>query len=205
MTGWRDSIATALVAALVVPALAGCTLLSPAHGEASKEMLTKLPAALPQRETHAATLLVLPPETESVFDSIQMAYTIQPYQVAYYAQHEWGATPSQMLQPLLVNALENTRYFRAVLTPPYSGPYSYSLRTQILELTQDFSAEPATVHFSVRLQLGDGASGQVIATREISLREPMQYRTPRAGVDAANDAVAKALQETAGFVLENMP
>jgi cholesterol transport system auxiliary component len=107
-----------------------------------------------------------------------------------------------MLQPLLVRTLQNTHYFRAVLTPPYSGRYTYSLRTEILELMQDFTSEPATLQLSLRVRLSNDTANRIIATKEISLREPMQQKTPYAGVMAANDATAKALQKVTEFVLE---
>jgi cholesterol transport system auxiliary component len=191
-----------IVVALSVPTASSCALLSPAKIETKKQVLNKIPPALPQQETRAITLLVFPPETKPIYDTTQMAYTIRPYQVAYFSRHEWSETPSRMLQPLLVRTLQNTHYFRAVLTPPYSGRYTYSLRTEILELTQDFTSEPATLQLSLRLQLSNDAANRVIATKEISLREPMQQRTPYAGVVAANDATAKALQKVAEFVLE---
>lgn len=203
MTAWRRAMLRTVASTLAVAAVAGCTLLSPANNATSKAMLSKLPPVLPQRETHAATLLVLPVETRPVYDTTQMAYTTQPYQIGYYTRHEWAATPAQMLQPMLVQTLERTRYFHAVLTPPYAGSYSYALRTQILELVQDYSAAPATLHLVLRLQLSDGASDRIIASKEIVLREPMPQQTPDAGVAAANDATAKALQECAAFVLEH--
>lgn len=202
MTAWRSVLRT-VASTLAVAAVAGCTLLSPVGSATSKAMLSKLPPALPQGETHAATLLVLPVETRPGYDTTQIAYTTQPYQIGYYTQHEWAATPAQMLQPMLVQTLERTRYFQAVLTPPYAGSYSYALRTQILELVQDYTAAPPTLHLALRLQLSDGASDRVIATREIALREPMPQQTPAAGVAAANDAAARALQECAAFVLEH--
>jgi cholesterol transport system auxiliary component len=67
---------------------------------------------------------------------------------------------------------------------------------------QDFTSEPATLRLSLRLQLSDSATGRLAATKEISVREPMQQKAPYAGVVAANEAVAKALQEAARFVLE---
>jgi cholesterol transport system auxiliary component len=195
----RRAMVGVLIATLVV---SGCALLAPAKVETSRDMLNKIPLELPQRKTSAATLLVFPPDTKPIYDTTQMAYTTQAYQLAYFSQHEWGGTPSQMLQPLLVKTLENTHAFNAVLTPPYPGRYRYALRTEILELTQDFTSEAATLQLSLRFQLSDGATNRVIATKEISLREPMQQKTPYAGVVAANDATAKALQELAKFVLE---
>lgn len=190
-------------AALVVAMAAGCTLLPPEQTDAKKEVLSTLPEALPQRDTRPATLLVLRPDTQSIYDTTQMAYMTRPYQVDYFTQYAWGATPSQMLLPLLVKTLENTHAFAAVLTAPYAGHYSYALRTDILELTQDFTARPPTLRLALRLQLSDGSTSRIIATKSVSLQEPLEQESPYAGVVAANSAAAKALAEVAKFVLEN--
>jgi len=196
----------ATLAVLAITTAAGCALLSPpADNDVVTAMLDKMPSELPRAAPGTASVLVLTPETRPVYDTTQMAYTVRPHEVAYFSRHRWGETPSHMLQTLLVKTLETTGHFAVVLAPPYAGRYSYALRTEILELTQDFTAEPAALRISLRLQLSHGASGGTIATREISISEPMRHRTPSAGVIAANDASARALQEAAGFVVQNAP
>lgn len=182
----------------------GCTLFSPVPLETSKGILNQLPHTIPQQATHPATLLVLSPETNPVFDTAQMAYISKPYQVDFFTRNEWSATPAQMLQPLLIRTMEDTHYFSEIFTPPYPGNYTYALRTRIEELAQDYSAEPATVLLSLRMQLIDGATGRVVASKVIALREPMQQRTAYAGIVAANHATAKALLEVATFMLEGV-
>ncbi len=199
----RAPCAGLAAAALVVVLAAGCTLLPPGQTETKKEVLSTVPDALPQRDTRAAALLVLRPDTQAIYDTTQMAYMARPYQVDYFTQYAWGATPSQMLLPLLVQTLENTHAFAAVLTAPYAGHYSFALRTEILELMQDFTAQPPVLRFALRLQLSDSTTGRIIATKSISLREPLEQESPYAGVVAANRAAAKALSEVAKFVLEN--
>jgi cholesterol transport system auxiliary component len=191
-----------VVAALLALLMTGCTLLSPVHIETKKGILDQMPLTVPQQATHKTTLLVLPPDTAPVYNTTQMAYRLRPYQVSYFTQNEWGATPAQMMLPLLVKTLENTHYFSEVFTPPYSSRYTYALRTQIVELTQDFTAESPIVHLSLRVQLSSGATGEVIASKEIELREPMQEKAPYSGVVAANSATARALRDVATFVLD---
>jgi len=55
---------------------------------------------------------------------------------------------------------------------------------------------------SLRFQLTDYGAKTVIATREVSVREPMNARNSYAGVAAANVATAKALQQMAQYVLQ---
>jgi cholesterol transport system auxiliary component len=202
VTGNWPRLAASLFGALLALSLPSCALLSAPPPQTSKQMLNKMPAELPQRSSNGAVLVVYPPQTRPVYDTTEMAYMTRPYEIAYFSQHEWAEPPAQMLQPLLVGTLQNTHLFRAVLTPPYAGRHSYALRTEIRELIADFTSEPAALQISLRFQLSEGASGAVVATKDVSVREPMQQKTPYAGVVAGNEATAKALQELASFVLE---
>jgi cholesterol transport system auxiliary component len=184
-------------------AVTGCALLStPSKVIVEKSALTDVPHDLPQRTARGDTLLVFPPKTTPLYDTTQMAYRTQPYEVAYFSEREWADNPAHMLYPLVVRTLENTHAFRAVLTEPIAGRYTYALRTDILELVQDFSPDSATLLLSLRLQLIDYGAKQVIATKEISVRESMRERNSYAGVIAANEATAKALQQMAQYVLQ---
>ncbi|MBY6212325.1 hypothetical protein KUV95_12260 [Microbulbifer agarilyticus] len=89
-------------------------------------------------------------------------------------------------------------------TPPYFGPYSYGLRTEILEFVQDFTSGPARFHLALRVQLVDGRSNRIIASRLIALQEPLIEQTPTAGVVAANKATASALEQTVYFIFEQI-
>ncbi|MBB5210500.1 ABC-type transport auxiliary lipoprotein family protein [Microbulbifer hydrolyticus] len=209
MIGNRQGILSYSKAALLfVSALAsilvsGCTLFSPVKNEVRVGLIDTLPLELPQAEGRSATLLLLPPAINPVYDTMRMAYTTRPHEIEYFSRHEWGASPANMLLPLLAQTMENTQSFNTVLTPPHFGSYRYALRSEILTLTQDFTSVPATLVFSLRVQLVDGTSNRVIAGETLSLREPMREETPYAGVVAANIAVANALRQVAEFVLED--
>ncbi|HXD39717.1 MAG TPA: ABC-type transport auxiliary lipoprotein family protein [Ramlibacter sp.] len=199
--GWSRVAASCFCAAAAL-SLAGCALLAAPPPQPSKQVLAKMPPEVPQRTSNGAVLVVYPPQTRPVYDTTEMAYMTRPYEIAYFSQHEWAEPPAQMLQPLLVATLQNTHLFSAVLTPPYAGRHSYALRTEIRELIADFTSEPAALKLSLRFQLSEGATGSVVATQDVSIREPLQQKTPYAGVVAGNDATAKALLELARFVLE---
>lgn len=182
--------------------LAGCALAPAADPPMTASLLDQVPADVPRRAVTGATLLVLPPQARPAIDSTQMAYTLRPHHLAYFAQNQWAETPPQMLQPLLVRTLEATGAFRAVLTTPHTGSDTLTLQTEIVDLVQDFTSEPPVLRFSLRARLGDDS--RALATKEITVRETMQQKTPYAGVVAANAAVAQALRQLAGFVLDNI-
>lgn len=188
--------------ALCVVLVSGCTLFSPIKTDTAKSVLDNVPLDLPSEKPHSATLLVLVPETTPIYATTQMAYTRQAYQVAYFSQNEWAETPARMIQPLIVTALSNTHYFSEVLVSPHFGRHTFVLRTEILELKQDFTSEPAMLQLAMRFALSREGTGQVIATKESSVREPMRERTAHAGAVAANEAVARVLRELASFIIE---
>src|SRR5206468_8140881 len=130
---------------------AGCSLLLPPRPEPIRAILSGIPEDVPHERRHAATLLVLPPETSPAYDTTRMAYTARPYQLAYFRDHEWAETPGQMIQPLLVHTLQQTGFFRAILMPPASGPNNYVFRTEILELVQDYAVIPPVLRLALRL------------------------------------------------------
>ncbi|WP_066964211.1 ABC-type transport auxiliary lipoprotein family protein [Microbulbifer sp. Q7] len=194
-----------LVVATALIFFSGCSLFSPVQSDIRVSVVDKVPREVPQRQRHPATLLLLPPSINPIYDTIRMAYRTEPHQVGFYRHHQWGATPAQMLLPLLARTLENTHYFDAVATPPYFGPHSYALQTTILDFVQDYTSTPATFQLSLRVQLIEGTSNRIVASRTISLREPILQESPAAGVVAANQAAASALQQATQFVLERMP
>lgn len=181
---------------------AGCSLLSPPQPEPAKEVMGKLPDAIPHERRLAATLTVLPPNASPAYDTARMAYTKRPYQISYFRDHEWAEPPTQMIQKLMVRTLERTGAFRSVLTPPDITPGGYALRTEMVELVQDYTRSPPVLRLTLRIELL-GPSGHSAASREIAVQETMREAKPYAGVVAANSALAKALQDLAYFVLEH--
>jgi cholesterol transport system auxiliary component len=182
--------------------LSGCTLFSPVNIDTKKHWLNNTPLDLPTERTHSVTLLVLTPETMPAYATTQMAYSTEIHQIAYFTKNEWVETPSQMIQPLIVQTLRSTHYFSEVLSTPYFGRHTLDLRVEILEIKQDFASDPAMLNLAMRISLTREPTNQVVATKEFSVDQPMSDRNPSAGVVAANEAMQKLLRELAGFVVE---
>lgn len=193
----------ARIGALCLVSLAGCAALKPADTDTQKYVLSAVPADLPAERQHAATLLVLAPETAPAYATPRIAYTTSKDQIAYFSRNEWAETPAQMMLPLIVETLQKTHYFSAVLTPPYFGHSSFLLRTEIIELAQDFTIDPAVLRLKVHADLRRETFSQQIAAKEFLITEPLGARNPQAGVVAANAAVERLLRGLSGFVIEN--
>lgn len=180
--------------------LSSCSFLSPvAVTPPQKHMITQTPEQMSATKHPRGVLLVSFPETQPLFNTTKMAYTNSRYAVAYFSQHEWAETPAQMLQPLLVKTLEGSHAFRAVVTPPYSAQFDYSLQTQIISLQQNFLQKPAMLNLVVRAQLLKNSSNRLLASKVFSISEPMPSESPEGGVYAANQAAARLLKKITIF------
>jgi len=184
----------------VAALLSACALPVP-EPPMTASFIDQLPADVPHGPRSALTLLVLAPQARPAYDTTRMAYSLRPHHIAYYSRNEWAETPPQMLQPLLLRALESTGRFRAVLTPPQAGAYSHALQVDVLELLQDFEQQPPMLRLVLHVQVADAAQ-HATAARDFTVDRPLPEATPAGGVRAANEAVAQALREVAGYVLE---
>ncbi|OGT38834.1 MAG: hypothetical protein A3F12_04820 [Gammaproteobacteria bacterium RIFCSPHIGHO2_12_FULL_38_14] len=193
-----------IVLLICMVTLTACSIFSPVKlPPENSYMLTAVPTDLSNRPMHPLTLLVMPPETEAAYHTTQMAYTIKPYQIAYFQQNRWAETPSQMFFMLLTQSLSRTHYYRSVVTPPYVGPYDYILKTNILKLQQNYMYHSALVELTVQATLIQASTNQVVADKQFSITVPMRMRSPYGGVIAANSATKQLLKNIVLFSVRN--
>jgi cholesterol transport system auxiliary component len=179
--------------------LSGCSLFGPVQGPTKTYVINTIPQ-VGTKPKSAVTLLVSAVDADPIYNTTQMVYTEHSHQVSYFAKSSWAETPAQMLQPLLIQTLENTHHFHAV-TSSAVGRAGYILNTQIIELKQVFFPCDSEIHLKLRAQIINAATFEIVATKEIVVTEPAPQRNPYGGVVAANRAVKSALKQLANFCL----
>jgi cholesterol transport system auxiliary component len=190
-----------ILIAFILLLISSCSILSPVKSaNEGNYQLTHIPA-VPKKQTRPISLLVLKPDTNSIYSSNKIVYTNKPYQISYFAKNYWAETPANMLQGLMIQTLQNTHYYRAVVSPPFAGHYDYILNTQLVELKQDFTHLPSTVSVILRAQIVQTSTGRIIAAKQFSDTEIAPQNSPCGGVLAANRAVENILQQLARFCL----
>lgn len=183
--------------------LAGC--LSPVCTKPdSIYMIGCVPDRVCGRKPIAKTLMVLQPITIPAYNTTKMAYTKKPFQVSYYSKNRWAATPGQMLHPLLVETMQASHFFHAVVAPAFIGHYDYVLTTQVVRFEQDFVCCPPEAVVIIHAQLSNALTNHVIATKDFIACEPMLKRPPYGGVLATNCAVSHVLADIRDFVICNV-
>ena len=193
--------AAATFAALAL--LAACApLLPPQADHTNVYVLDAMPAAGAPRPKRDLVLEVTVPRARPGFDTPQMVYTRRANELEYFAKNRWVDTPANMLAPLLVQALEHSGGFHAVVQAPSLATADLRLDTEIVRLQQDFSVLPSRVQFTLRAQLIDVRGRRVLASTEFDETEPAPRDDPYGGVIAANRALGRLLERLAKFCAE---
>lgn len=165
-------------------------------------VLNNVPSMPWKKSARAVTLLVTPTTAAVPYATTQIAYTTQPYEIAYFATHRWAERPSLLFNSLIVQTLQQAHYFHAIVTPPVSGQYDYILNTHLQVLLQDYSKQPGILYFTVHAEIIKVATAKVIATRQFSSRKIIPNVTPYSGVVTANVVSSEILQQLANFCLQ---
>jgi len=215
-TVWRARFAAvaptaaALASALAITLLGGCsTLLPPAPPPDNIYLLEANPAPAPVRSTPAArrdlVLAVSMPRARAGFDTAQMVWVRQAHGLEVYSRNRWADTPARMLAPLLVQALERSGAFHAVVPAPSAVSATLRLDTELVRLQQDFSVHPSRVQFTLNAQLIDIGTRRIIASAEFDETENAATEDAYGGVRAANLALERLLVRLTAFCTEHAP
>jgi cholesterol transport system auxiliary component len=159
----------------------------------------------PAEHSGRQTVLVTEPRAEAGFDTPRIAYSQAPAALNYYTQSSWVDTPARMLLPLIVRVLEDSRAFKAVLTPPASVPVDLRLDINLIRLQQEFLQHPSRVRITLRAKLIDEATRHILATQLFEAIEIAPSEDAYGGVQAATRATERLLREIRAFVLEYAP
>jgi cholesterol transport system auxiliary component len=148
----------------------------------------------------ASVLLITQPKPQAGFDTARMAYLLRPYEINYFAVNQWADTPARLLHRIMVENLDKTGLWSAVLQTPGAVPAQYRLDCDNLILEQQFFSRPSRVRLALRAQVIDVKKQTVIATQYFELFETAASDDPYGGVLAANHATEKLLIEMAGWL-----
>lgn len=156
------------------------------------------------RHPRHIALWVTPPEAAAGYQTEQMLYVTKPYQLEPFVKNSWTNPPGDMLYPLMVQSLQRTGFFHAVMSSAYSQGADYRLDTQVLSLEQNFLRKPSVIEFSAKVALTRVADNKVLASRIINQQIPCPTDTPYGGVVAANKAARQFTAIMSDFVVSHI-
>ncbi len=191
-----------LVALVVLALLTGCGSLLPPPPPLEHVYVLEAAAARAGAQTTPPREIVLainPPRARAGYDSAQMVWVRQPHGLEVFARNRWADTPARMLTPLLVQSLQRSGAFQAVVPSTSNVAAGWRLDTEIIRLQQDFSVKPSRVQLTLGVQLIDLATRRVIASAEFEEVEAAASEDAYGGVRAANRALERMLTRIAAF------
>ena len=192
-----NSSRTTLLAGLL---LAGCTGLSAPQGSSPNiyvlDARPAVPASAVKRDLVLAVNML---QARPGFATAQIAYLQQPHELNYFANSRWADTPAHMLQPLLLQALEQGSGFRAVVAAAGAIPADVRLDIELVRLQHDFTTRPSRVQITLQAQLIDVRNRRVLAVQQFDATENAGREDAYGGVSAANRLVQRVLGQVAEF------
>ncbi len=189
--------------ALLALALSACQL-PPVGGRASPQLyqlaLDESPVTAASGEGNGI-LVIERPQAAPGYDTARIAYQVAAHELRYYRESRWADTPSRMLEPALVDALESSGLFRAVVSPTSTVAPDYQLATDLLLVQQRFDSDGNShARLRMRITLLDLRSDEVLGTRMIDIRKPAPTPDASGGVIAANQALQEAVRQLQPFI-----
>jgi cholesterol transport system auxiliary component len=194
---------TILLACGLMLCAAGCKLLPDAEPVAVQLYTLDYPVTPREAAPSGPAIRVSRIRTGSGLSSQRMLYRGGVHRVGYLVRSQWAMPPGEMLAPLVVAVLEVTGHFEAVLPSGASGFADVRLDLELLDLSQDFTTEPASVHLKLRAQLLDITQQRVLATRTFAHTGPVTRDETVAAVEAMNQLLGVFLPELAQFCVES--
>jgi cholesterol transport system auxiliary component len=197
---YPDMICRALLLLSSVLLLAGCTSLpAPQTINPNTYVLNALPAMPAARTKHDIVLAVSMTQAQPGFDTAQIAYVQKPFELNYFATSRWIEPPAHMLTPLLMQALQQSGGFRAVVQTPGAVPADIRLDTELVQLRHNFETRPSRVELTLRATLIDMRGRRVIAAKQFDDAENAASEDAYGGVVAANRLLQRMLGELTNY------
>jgi cholesterol transport system auxiliary component len=147
-----------------------------------------------------SVLLITQPRAQAGFDTARMAYLLRPHEVSYYAFNQWADTPARLLHQIMVENLDKTGLWSAVLQARGTVPVHYRLECDNLVLEQQFFSRPSRVRLALRAQIVETKKEMILGTRYFEVFEAAATDDPYGGVQAANQASEKFIVELAEWL-----
>lgn len=156
-------------------------------------------------ETDSDIVLLVSPMQSIGYDSRQMTYTHRAYERTYYAYSRWADTPPRMIEPLVVQAMEASGYFGAVIDVSSSVVAQVRLEMDLLVLNHEYQTEPSEGRIVIRAQLHDLEHNRIIGTRIFQFAAVAPTENPYGGAMALNLALENILVELTEWVGTSIP
>jgi cholesterol transport system auxiliary component len=151
-----------------------------------------------------SSLYVSPVEAAGGYQTEKMLYIDKTFGLHPFTKNAWVDSPGDMLYPLLVESLQKSGYFKAIVSKVYAEYFDYRLDTYLLKLQQNFTKKPSQLELSVKVVVTDVKHNKPLRSRIIHVKALCPMNTPYGGVIAANKATLALTAQITDFVIRTI-
>jgi len=121
----------------------------------------------------------------------KMAYTYGMREWGYYQNSQWANNIGKLIQGNLIQILQNSKIYRAVVPFQSSVPEDYRLESVVHDLYHYVGRDTSYAVVSIEFSLVDMRSGKLVKNRRFTYREPTPSIDAKGYVIAVNRAMGK--------------
>ncbi len=145
-------------------------------------------------------LTVQRPTAMRAIDTDRIVVMAPGGRLSYFEDAAWSDRLTALVQARLVEAMQDTKSFRAVLTTQDSLDGDYSVAIEIREFQVEVEKGSASAVVTLFAKLAQDQRGRVIATREFTARLPVASDDPANGVAALQTGFNDVTKELVGWL-----
>ena len=143
----------------------------------------------------ASQVTVSPPQSIRALDTDRILVSAPGGRISYFADSAWSDRLPRLVQSRLVEAMQDSGAFRAVLTSQDRVDGDYAIATEIRAFQIDVGNGRSAATVTIFAKIVDERRGKVIATREFSASVPTGKDDPAAGVAALQEGFNQVASE----------
>jgi cholesterol transport system auxiliary component len=146
------------------------------------------------------TIKVSYPQTAKEKLTDKMSYSYSSSERGFYQNSKWFNNLGKLVQGSVIQALDESRIFKAVL--PYESTAGEDLRLEstIFDFSHHVRGDASYAVVSIRFSLIETYTGKLIKTRRFSYREDTVTTDAEGYVKASNKAMERLLNDLAAWL-----
>jgi cholesterol transport system auxiliary component len=146
------------------------------------------------------TIKVSFPQTLKEKISAKMNYSYSSSERGVYQNAQWSNNSAKLIQGNMIQCLEQSQIFRAVLPYESTAGEDYRLESSIFDFSHYVRGVASYAKVSIQLSLIDTYTGRLIKTKRFSYREDTKTTDAKGYVDATQRAMGRLSRDLVAWL-----
>ncbi len=157
--------------------------------------------AVSNSKFRSKSIKVMYPESLKEKISEKMRYSYSHSEQGSYQNSQWSNNIGKLLQGTSIQALEQSRLFKAVLSYASTAHEDYRLESTIFAFSHQVRGEQSHALVSVQFSLLDTDTGKLVKSKRFSYKVPTRTTDSKGYVEATNEAVGRLTKDLLRWLL----